>query len=488
MRRPGQTLTPAAAARGSLGHGLRGALQHRRRLRPLPAREGRPAVRARLASRRCAASATGCARTAPEMSRLSLRVRLTLVFATVMAVVLAAMAFFVYARVGDALASSIDQSLRLQASEIGTDLGDEDSLVDRDTTAGPRLAQLLGAGGSVLRSTPAGLPPLLSGAAAARVAAGNDLVETTHVAGRTGDWRLLAVPVRSGGRPRALVFLASLASREQTLHRLFVEFLFAGPIALLLAALAGYGLAAAALRPVESMRYRAAAITAATPGRRLPVPPRAGRDRAPCRDAERDARPARVGLRARAPLRGRRQPRAAHAAGAPAHRAGSCAAPPALEQGAGGRTSLGGRGDRAADPADRGSTPDRPCRAGPPADRARAGAGDRAPEPRRGAVLRPGRGAGSRDRRRRDERARRYAATRLVSSRRSATSSTTRSCTAPARSSCPCARTALSSTSTFATRAPAFRSSSRHGRSTVSAAPTTHAAAAARASVFRSSI
>ena len=206
------------------------------------------------------------------MSRLSLRVRLTLVFATVMAVVLAAMAFFVYARVGDALASSIDQSLRLQAREIGTDLGDEDSLVDRDTTAGPRLAQLLGAGGSVLRSTPAGLPPLLSGAAAARVAAGNDLVETTHVAGRTGDWRLLAVPVRSGGRPRALVFLASLASREQTLHRLFVEFLFAGPIALLLAALAGYGLAAAALRPVESMRYRAAAITAATPGRRLPVP------------------------------------------------------------------------------------------------------------------------------------------------------------------------------------------------------------------------
>jgi signal transduction histidine kinase len=45
----------------------------------------------------------------------------------------------------------------------------------------------------------------------------------------------------------------------------------AGPLALLLASLAGYGLAAAALRPVEAMRRRAAAVTATSPGR-LPVP------------------------------------------------------------------------------------------------------------------------------------------------------------------------------------------------------------------------
>ena len=40
----------------------------------------------------------------------------------------------------------------------------------------------------------------------------------------------------------------------------------------MLATLAGYLLAGAALRPVEAMRRRAAAITAATPGSRLPVP------------------------------------------------------------------------------------------------------------------------------------------------------------------------------------------------------------------------
>jgi len=41
---------------------------------------------------------------------------------------------------------------------------------------------------------------------------------------------------------------------------------------LLLAALAGYGLAAAALRPVEAMRVRAQAISGSTPAARLPQP------------------------------------------------------------------------------------------------------------------------------------------------------------------------------------------------------------------------
>ena len=43
-------------------------------------------------------------------------------------------------------------------------------------------------------------------------------------------------------------------------------------MALLLSSLLGYGLATPALRPVESMRAEAAAISATEPGRRLPVP------------------------------------------------------------------------------------------------------------------------------------------------------------------------------------------------------------------------
>lgn len=50
-------------------------------------------------------------------------------------------------------------------------------------------------------------------------------------------------------------------------------FLIAGPVALLLASLAAYGVATAALRPVEAMRARAAEVSTAAPDERLPVPP-----------------------------------------------------------------------------------------------------------------------------------------------------------------------------------------------------------------------
>ena len=48
--------------------------------------------------------------------------------------------------------------------------------------------------------------------------------------------------------------------------------LVVGPLALLVATYAGYRLAGAALRPVESMRREAAEISSATSGKRLPLP------------------------------------------------------------------------------------------------------------------------------------------------------------------------------------------------------------------------
>ena len=64
----------------------------------------------------------------------------------------------------------------------------------------------------------------------------------------------------------------SLRSTEETLHHLLRGLILAGPLGLALATLGGYLLAAAALRPVEAMRRRAAAISVETPGTRLPVP------------------------------------------------------------------------------------------------------------------------------------------------------------------------------------------------------------------------
>ncbi len=69
-----------------------------------------------------------------------------------------------------------------------------------------------------------------------------------------------------------LVVGVTREDRAETLNSLRDELLVAGPIALLLATLAGYALAGLSLRPVESMRRRAAVISAERPGERLPVP------------------------------------------------------------------------------------------------------------------------------------------------------------------------------------------------------------------------
>ena len=62
----------------------------------------------------------------------------------------------------------------------------------------------------------------------------------------------------------------SLEDRDEAVESLGSLLLIGGPIALLLAALAGYGATAAALRPVERMRARAAAIEATDPGAPAP--------------------------------------------------------------------------------------------------------------------------------------------------------------------------------------------------------------------------
>jgi signal transduction histidine kinase len=201
------------------------------------------------------------------VSRLPIRVRLTLAFTVVMAVVLAAMSFFVYVRVDHALLASIDQSLRSESTDVSHL---ERGRLDRDSAAGGGIAQVIRPGGAVVGSDPPGLPLLLTAAELRRVSAGGRIVRSGSLPGVRGDWRLLAQERPLGGRPTLLVAARSLEPRDETLDHLLRELALAGSLALVLAALAGYGLAAAALRPVEAMRVRAQAISASTPGARLP--------------------------------------------------------------------------------------------------------------------------------------------------------------------------------------------------------------------------
>jgi two-component system, OmpR family, sensor kinase len=64
----------------------------------------------------------------------------------------------------------------------------------------------------------------------------------------------------------------SLDDRDETLSGLAASFAVGGPIAVLLASIAGYLLAATGLRPVEAMRRRAREVSLTRPGERLPLP------------------------------------------------------------------------------------------------------------------------------------------------------------------------------------------------------------------------
>jgi signal transduction histidine kinase len=83
---------------------------------------------------------------------------------------------------------------------------------------------------------------------------------------------MLALPVQRGQSRLVLVVGATRQNRTETLLSLRNAFLIGGPLALILASLAGYGLAGAALRPIEAMRRRAADISASSLDDRLPVP------------------------------------------------------------------------------------------------------------------------------------------------------------------------------------------------------------------------
>jgi hypothetical protein len=115
------------------------------------------------------------------VNRLPIRVRLTLGFAVAMAVVLAGMGLLVYVRVGGALLSSVDQTLRSQAVEAASRAHEEQSLVDPDATGGATLAQLLDARGRTVRSSRVGLAPLIDPRDARTVAAGSQVLRSIRL-------------------------------------------------------------------------------------------------------------------------------------------------------------------------------------------------------------------------------------------------------------------------------------------------------------------
>jgi signal transduction histidine kinase len=201
-----------------------------------------------------------------------------LVFVGVMALVLGAVGIFVYLRFSAELDATINSGLRSRANDVASLVREADSGLregHQNLVGGSEsFAEVLGADGQVADSSPVvGRQVLLTPAELRRALHEPIFVDHGPLPGLEDESRLLAVPVTTAGRKQVVVVGTSTEARGESLTDLAQLLLLGGPIALLLASLAAYGVAAAALKPVEAMRSRAAEISAADPDQRLPVPP-----------------------------------------------------------------------------------------------------------------------------------------------------------------------------------------------------------------------
>ncbi len=212
------------------------------------------------------------------MRSIPIRLRVAAAFAIAMTVVLVLFGFFLHARLASDLSESLDRALRLRVTALVPLVRHSDVSLAASSGApfiesGESYAELVDSRGRVLDSTAS-----LEGALLLRSGQIEKALERTifatmgHVPGLDEDSRVLATPVVRRGQRLVLIVGATLEDRAEALEALRNELLIVIPVAIALATLAGYALAGVGLRSVESMRRRAATISAETPGQRLPVP------------------------------------------------------------------------------------------------------------------------------------------------------------------------------------------------------------------------
>jgi signal transduction histidine kinase len=200
------------------------------------------------------------------VSRLPIRLRLTAAFAAAMVVVLVAAGLFVYLRLKSDLDESITVGLHTRAAAVAAS-GSASAAAAGDAEEG--FAELLRPDGAVVDSSGGLRGEALTPAELRRAASGEQVFVERRLPGIEGSARVVA---RTGPGDRVVVVGQSLDDRDETLAGLVTSFAIGGPIAVALASLLGYGLAAAGLRPVEAMRRQAREVSLASGDERLPLP------------------------------------------------------------------------------------------------------------------------------------------------------------------------------------------------------------------------
>jgi signal transduction histidine kinase len=203
------------------------------------------------------------------MRRWPIRIRLTAAFTAVMALVLLAVGALTVAQTKESLDEAITESLSYRLANLRPIAAATDPSLGGGN---PDIAQqIIAPDGQVLAATSnltgqAALSPSELDTARRRPL----VTDHSRLGNLQGPVRVAAGPVPGG---RVVVAAQSLADRDAAVADLRNELATGFPIVLIAAAIGAYLLAAAALRPVERMRARAAGISASDAHARLPVPP-----------------------------------------------------------------------------------------------------------------------------------------------------------------------------------------------------------------------
>jgi len=204
---------------------------------------------------------------------VSIRLRLAAVFTLAAALLFALGSWLFAATLSASLLGTIDAQLKAQLGRASQYLTAASRNPGEDATAAPLpgqfVVQVIDPAGRVRGASPdAGSAPMLTTAQLGQARHGQ-FVATTNDEGELERVRAAPLPGHPGWVAAASV---SLESYTGTRRDITFELLIGGIIFVAAAGLGGYGLARAALSPVERMRREVAAVSAGDPAPRIRVP------------------------------------------------------------------------------------------------------------------------------------------------------------------------------------------------------------------------
>jgi two-component system, OmpR family, sensor kinase len=200
---------------------------------------------------------------------LSIRARLALVCAALIGAMVVGLGAVVYLRLEADLRAAADDGLVTRADELINQPVTGDTIDIGPSDVGDIFAQVVAADGRVVATTPGLEGDVVTASDLATVDQGPIRETVVQAGGEPLLSRVLAVRQDDG---TFLVLGVAFDDQREALDRLLGLLIVVAPLAAALAAMVGWLVAAAALRPVERMRRESEAISGSEPNRRLEVP------------------------------------------------------------------------------------------------------------------------------------------------------------------------------------------------------------------------